>query len=61
MFLLIQRFGEAPQYRSRPFKYLDDAVWAARENTADYLIEKAACGVAPARVVKYRISELEMG
>lgn len=63
MFLLVQRFGENRQYRfnARKYEFLDDAVWAARESAADYLIEKATYGVAPAEIVKYRIGEREMG
>ncbi len=63
MFLLTQRFGHpsAFRYKDTPFEHLDDAVWEARANSADYLIRRAACGVAPGGVLKYRIGQFEMG
>jgi len=63
VFTLIQRYQEtsSSRFKATRFKYLDDAVWAARESNVDYLIEEVACGVAPAKVVKYRIGNFEMG
>jgi hypothetical protein len=64
VFRLIKRIADAEKkvrYEATRFEKLDEAVWAARENNSDYVIEEEACGVAPAHVVKYRLGEFEMG
>ena len=61
MYTLIQRSGPPYQFKGTRFQSIDDAVWAARESNDDYLIEEAPSGVAPARIVKYRLGEFEMG
>jgi hypothetical protein len=62
MFKLIQRNREAPyRFKGTPFKTLDEAVWAARETNEDFVVEEMASGVVPAKVVKYRLGEFEMG
>jgi hypothetical protein len=62
VFTLIRRSEQNGShcYVALRFKYLDEAVWASRETNDDYLIEEAACGVAPARVMGYRIGTIEM-
>jgi hypothetical protein len=62
MFTLIRRSEQngLPSYAAHRFEYLDEAVWASRETNDDYVIEEGTCGVAPARIVRYRIGQNEM-
>jgi hypothetical protein len=62
IYRLIKRSGPPCSFKATLSKTLDEAVWAAREDNEDYLIEETPDGVAPgSKVVKYRLGKFEMG
>lgn len=58
---LIKRSPAPHRFIETSHETFDDAVWAARDNADDYLIEREGAGVVPREVLKYRLGEFEMG